>query len=135
MSTNADYFKFALQKIGILAEGESVSAEQGADMLVVLNDMMDGLLGEGIDVGFAPQTSTTDEPDFQEGYKETIKCMLAIKAAAHFEVSLDAISPETIATAERGHNRMLREAIYKEAIPRDFDHLPFGRNGSRILTG
>jgi microcystin degradation protein MlrC len=136
MTTNSEYFRFALGKIGILAEGEAVSAEQGADMLVILNDMMDGLLGEGIDIGFSPQSSTTDEPDFQEGYKEAIKCMLAIKAAAHFEVSLSAISQEVIVAADKGYKRMQREAMYRNATPRDFNNTPFSRGGNyNIQTG
>jgi hypothetical protein len=133
--TNADYFKLALQKIGILAEGEAASAEQGADMLLIFNSMMDGLLGEGIDLGFSPQSSTTAEPDIQEGYKDAIQCMLAIKAASHFEVPMGAISPEVIDTASRGYNRMLREAVYREAVPRDFDHLPLRTGRNNILNG
>lgn len=132
MSTNSDYFKSALGKLGILAEGESPSPEQGADMLVIFNDMLDYLRGEGIDWG-APQTDTTDTPDIPEGYKEVAKCMLAVRAADHFQVSAPAA---VVYIATQGQNRMLRELVYADAQTRDFDHLPF-RNGrgSNILNG
>lgn len=132
MTTNSDYFKFALQKIGILAEGEAPSAEQGADMLVIFNDMLDYYRGQGIDFG-APQAATTDTPDIPEGYREIVKCLLAVRAADHFEVPV----PSGVAyIATNGENRMLREAIYAEATSRDFDHTPFGsRRGFNITTG
>ena len=132
MTTNADYFKGALQKIGILAEGESASPEQGADMLVIFNDMLDYLRGEGIDWG-APQTVTTGTPDIPEGNREIAKCLLAVRAADHFQVP---VPPSVAYIATQGQNRMLRESIYAEATPRDFDHTPFGR-GRRynIITG
>ncbi len=132
MSTNSDYFTSALGKIGILAEGEAPSAEQGADMLVIFNDMLDYLRGEGIDLS-PPQTETTDTPDIPEGYKEIVKCMLAVRAADHFQVSAPSA---TIYLATQGQNRMLRESVYAEAQTRDFDHLPFNR-GARynIQTG
>ena len=132
MSTNSDYFKSALRKIGVLAEGKTPSPEQGADMLVIFNDMLDYLRGEGIDFG-APQASTTGTPDIPEGYREIVKCMLAIRAADHFET---VAPPAVVYIATQGQNRMLREMIYAEAIPRDFDHLPFGSyRRLNILTG
>lgn len=131
--TNAEYFAFALAKIGVLAEGEPVSAEQGADMLDILNDLLDDLRGQSIELGIEPQSSTTATLVVPEGYKQTIKYLLAVHAAPHFQVP---IPIEVAGIADAGFKRMLRDSVYANAQTRDFDHLPY-KNGRRfnILTG
>lgn len=132
MSTNSDFFKDALGLIGILAEGETPSAEQGATMLTVLNDMMEDLAADGIDLAFNPQSSTTDTLSIPEGHKQTVKYLLAVAAAPHFEVD---IPPVVGSIASNGYNRLLRIAVQSNAQPRDFDHLPLSRRRSNILNG
>lgn len=127
MSTNADYFKDALLAIGVLAEGETPSAEQGATMLRVLNAMLNSWRGDGIDLGITPQSSTTATIWPPEDYDEAFKYNLALRAANEFEVEVPAL---VAAFADSGYQRMLRDAIYKDLETRDFDHTPF-RTGRR----
>jgi hypothetical protein len=132
MATNSDYFTDALGLIGVLAEGESPSAEQGAKMLKVLNDMMDAFAADGIDLAFNPQSSTTATLDIPEGHKQAVKYLLAVHAAPHFEVPI----PDFVATIARsGYDRLLRIAVQANSLPRDFDHLPFRRGRHSILNG
>jgi hypothetical protein len=108
MSTNSDFFKDALGLIGILAEGETPSADQGATMLTVLNDMMEDLAADGIDLAFNPQSLTTDTLSIPEGHKQAVKYLLAVHAAPHFEVD---IPPIVAAVAQNGRDRLLRLAV------------------------
>ena len=111
MSTVSDFFKDALSLIGILAENETPSAEQGATMLRVFNNMMHDLADKGIDLGFNPQTSTTDDLDIAEGSRETVTYLLAVKSAPYFEVEV----PQLVSViAQDGYTRLLRKAVYKD---------------------
>lgn len=122
--TYADLIKLSLQKIGILAEGEAASAEQGADAMLVFAAMIDELRGEGLNIA-APQTSTTDEPDIPEGYMKFTQCLLAVNLAAHFEVPTQEIPVDVFEAVTSGYNRLRRENIYREAVSRTFGHTPF----------
>lgn len=133
MSTNADFFRDALRLIGVLGENDSVSAEQGADMLVYFNDLLEELRNDGIELGVEPQSSTTATLSVPEGYKRKVKYLLAIQAAPNFNAPI----PQSVAMgADDAYKDMLRDAMYKDMETRDFDHLPYqSGQRSRILTG
>lgn len=125
--TNADYFQSVLQKIGVLAESESPSAEQSATMLDVMNDLRGSLAADGIDLGIAPQTSATDTLLLNEGVREDFKYMLAIRACVEFEKPVPPLV-EKIATD--GYLRLLRNAVLSETRPATYDHLSSNQGGS-----
>lgn len=133
MSTVSDYIKDALRSGGIIAENQTPSAEQGADMLRILNGMLDTYRDHGVDFGIGPQSSTTAEVVLTEGTVEPFKYLLCVRACNEFEVSV----PAWIAQgAEMGHARLLRKAVYNDMQVQDMDHTPFRRgSGYNILTG
>lgn len=135
MATVSDYIQSSLSLIGILAEGETPSAEQGAQAMPVLNDMMFALADDGIDLGFFPQSSTTDTLLLPEGSRETIKCLFAIRLRPYYPSSK--LPPEVIEFARQGYNRLLTKAVLADGVERR-STLPRGE-GQRcrvnILTG
>ena len=94
--TVSDYFRDALGLIGVLAEGETPSAEQGVLMLRVYNDMMHSLADQGIELGFNVETSTTGTLVLPEGHRQTIKYLLAVQSANYFHVEV----PLSVASME-----------------------------------
>lgn len=60
MTTNADLLTNAYRLIGVVAESQSMSAEQGATALTRMNQFMESLAVEDINLGYFAQTSTTD---------------------------------------------------------------------------
>lgn len=133
MSTVSDYFKDALRSGGIISENETPSAEQGADMLRILNKMLDTYRDKGVDFGIGPQSSTTDELVLAEGTAEAFTMLLAVRACNAFQVTI----PDWVSVdAKAGDARLLRKAVYNDMHVQDMDHTPFSRDGGyNILTG
>lgn len=118
---------------GIIRENQTPSAEQGADMLRILNGMLDTCRDDGIDFGIGPQSSTTDEIVLAEGTVEAFKYFLCVRACNEFQVGI----PDWIVKgATDAYDRLIRKAVYEDMQPRDFDHTPYntGRRHN-ILTG
>ena len=122
MATNSDYIASAMRLAQILAEGETPSAEQGADMLAAMNDMMASMAEDGIDLGYSPQSSTTDTLLINLGSREAVKYLLAARACALFEKP---IPPIVAQFAQDGYKTMLRTALYQEMQPSTFEQSPF----------
>lgn len=112
--TVSDYIQASLGLIGILAEGETPSAEQGAQAMPVLNDMMGALADVGIDLGFNPQTSTTDTLLIPEGARETVKCLFAIRLRPYYPSSV--LPAEVVKFAGDGYDRLLRKAVQADRV-------------------
>jgi hypothetical protein len=75
--TTLQYVSDALKILGVIGETETPSAEQGADGVVALNDMMMFYLELGFDCGFNPQANTADSFTPPPGEREAIKYLLA----------------------------------------------------------
>lgn len=75
--TTLQYVSDALKILGVIGEAETPSAEQGADAVVALNDMMMFYLELGFDCGFNPQTNTADSFTPPAGEREAVKYLLA----------------------------------------------------------
>lgn len=56
MATNAAIIADALRLLGVLTETQTLSAEQGADGLVTLNDLLEEWSEHGIEVGYFAQS-------------------------------------------------------------------------------
>lgn len=135
MATNSDYITRALKKIGVLAESESPSAEQGSDALVVMNDMFAVWESEGIDVGWKPSASTTDTIDFHPAVREAVVTNLAARLCTDYAREPSAV----LATlAVRTYEKLLREAINAKVRGVPMWHIPLGEgrmDSGNILTG
>lgn len=123
MATNATYITGALQLLGVLSESESASAEQGSDGLTAFNDMMASLSADGISLGFAPQSSVSDDAGLNIEWTKAIKALLAVDLAPHYGRP---VSPELAVQAVAGRNQLARAAINLEMDGQSLATLPLG---------
>jgi hypothetical protein len=124
----------ALQAIGVLQETESPSAEQSANALVILNDMMAALSGEGVDLGYAPQSDPTASIDINIEDRMWLKAILAVMLCPAYERPPPAVD---VALANEGRNTLLRNAWLRNPVAVR-PTLPRGDSqgiGFNILTG
>lgn len=103
----------ALRSIGVLQETESASADQAATALVTLNDMMAGLQGEGVDLGYAPQSDPTVDIGLNIEDRQAVKALLAIMLCPEYERSPH---PILVALATEGRNTLLRNSILRNPV-------------------
>lgn len=118
----------ALKAIGVLQETESASAEQAADGLVRLNDLMADLSGDGVDVGYAPQSDPTLDVGLNIESRQAVKSLLAVVLCPDYERQP---SPVLIALATAGREKLLRDAIIRNPITSP-QTLPRGDGGRGV---
>lgn len=107
MTTARTLIKGSLRLLRIIAEGEEMSADQARDALEVMNDMLHGLKGEGIDLGYANITLDDDLPLPREHIKP-VRFLLAVDLAAEYGSNL---TPEVATTAQDG--KTILQAAYR----------------------
>lgn len=133
--TAIDLITSALRSIGILGETETPSAEQGAAALKNLNQLMASLAEDGIDFGYAPTETTTDEILLPLGHVGAIQALLAQVEASDYGVD---IPPAVAGIASNGYSRMLGQAVSGQIKAARSGTLPYGQNrpyGWNIYTG
>lgn len=84
MTTASDVVNGALKKIGIVAAGETASAEDAADGLSALNKMMFGLEIKGVNLGHST-LSLTSTVNLPGSHIEGLVCMLAVRIGPEYE--------------------------------------------------
>src|SRR3990167_6326062 len=100
MATARDICAFALRKI--VGIGEDPDADQLADALERLNDMLAEWRIDGLDVGLTDDLVASDEVSLTDGYLSAVKFNLRVRVAENYNAELTATE---INAAERG--RML----------------------------
>lgn len=132
MTTNADIIADALRLLGVLTETQTLSAEQGADGLVTLNDMLEEWSEHGIEVGYFVQTSPADDFPCGPTLHAPVKFNLAVHLAPQYGI---AVRPDIGARAETYYRRLLTQAVYDRMPEQDMSHLPGGLRTFDIETG
>jgi hypothetical protein len=125
----------ALRLLGVLDEIQNASAEQSSTGLVVLNDMMADLSGDGVDLGYAPQSDPAVDNGMNIESRQALKFMLAVCLSP---IYTKPITPVIAAEATMGRNKLLRDAIYQTRQPSTMTHAPLGEAfavRTNILTG
>ena len=98
----------ALGLLRVVAEGETMSAEQATDGLRVMNEMLHGLKGEGINLGYADIELDDDLPLPNEHIRP-VRFLLAVDLAAEYG---SALTPEVSVGAQNG--RKILRAAYRQ---------------------
>jgi hypothetical protein len=106
--TNQDIIRDALGLLGVLAETESVSADQAAHGLRVLNDLMDEWEADNIEIGYYAQTEPNVEFPAMARTALAVKYALAVALAPHYGRSAPA---EVAVLAQRYYARLMRDAV------------------------
>lgn len=116
----------ALRDLGVISEIDTPSAEQGQIFVRKLNELMATLAEDGIDLGYAPVSTTTDTVVLPLGHVSTIKALCAIRCAPMYAGSV--VPPLIAALAESGYNRLLGQAVSMQIERAQSSTLPFGEN-------
>lgn len=106
--TVVDFITDPLRQLSIISEIETPSAEQGADALTKLNDMMADLAEDGIDFGWNPKATTAEDIVVPDGQKAGLKAMLGVRVAEGYGLP---VPPLMGAMAEGWYKRALRRAV------------------------
>jgi hypothetical protein len=124
----------SLRIVGILSEIDTASAEQGAIGVTRLNDLMASLAEDGIDLGYAPLTDSTDDVLLPLGHVGAVKYMLGLLLCVDYGVDPQ---PMCVDRASSGYERLLRQAIHAQMQP-TIPRLPTGDSqgsGVNFYTG
>ena len=125
----------ALRRATIIGQTASPSAEQGADAVTKLNDVMASLAGDGIDLGYNPKATTAETMVLPLEHVLTIKSLLVMAVCGGYGVDPPA---SDVSIAQAGYQRLLRQAIYANARETRTDNAPRGDAQGvvfNILTG
>lgn len=131
----SDVLTSALGMLGVLREGESVSAEQGADGLKVFNDMLASWRESGIDLQIPNMPDTTTTFQLNDGDALTLKHQMAIHLSSYYPGR--PLNPAIIAIGQQGYDRWLRNSINEELTGKKLRTISNGTPGyrSNILIG
>lgn len=102
MATANDIITGALRLLGVVASGEAYPADQAADGLTALNQMIAALKTDGIDMGLSPLTlaATVGVPDDEI---KALRYLLAVDLAPEYSMA----PPDVVAVqAERGRTAL-----------------------------
>ena len=123
MTANLVIIEDALRDIGVIAEIDSASPEQGSYCLRKLNQFMEAWKEDGVDIGYFAQSDTTDTIPVPDWAEMGVTAALSIVIAPNYGAS---VSQELIAIAETTAGMILRKSLAEKLTPADMDHLPRG---------
>ena len=136
MTTNVVILGDALRLLGVIAEGESPSAEQGTNALRALNQMLERWTEDGIELGYFAQSSTTDTCPIPAWAEQGVTSKIAQRLMADYPA---AEPPAWVLNdRENGYSTIARRCMLDRMSPARMDHMPAGEGSgyrSRILTG
>lgn len=125
----------ALGLIGVLRETETMTAEQGAHGLRVLNHLMADWEQDGLGLQYYEQSSLTSDTPIPNHAIVPVKYFLAFALAPFYSRP---VSKEMLALADKYYARLRRDAMALTVAPTDLSHLAPGSaaTGSYdIVTG
>jgi hypothetical protein len=134
VTTNILLITDSLREIGVIAETESPSAEQGEHALRAMNQMLEQWEADEIRLEFFAQSSTTDTCPIPAYAERGVKLMLAIELAPTYGAT---VSIELATKASEAFGTIRRTAVLLK-LPSVKPDRPRGEGQSyrqRILTG
>ena len=124
MATNLDVITSSLRLLNVINSIQVPTAEQDAQGLTILNDMMADWEQDGIELGYYPQTASSDTIPVLDQYLRGIKYNLAFEMAPFFGTSL---TQEALAIAQETKDRLVKGTV--EVVDSSFGHMPAGNTG------
>ena len=128
MTTNVTIIGDALRLIGVIAEGQSVSPEQGTNALRALNQMLERWTEDSIELGYFAQSSTTDTCPIPAWAEQGVTSKLAQRLMADYPASQP--PAWVLNDRENGYGTLARKCIVEKLKPADMSHMPLGHYGS-----
>lgn len=133
--TNADLIGDALRELNVISEIQTASPEQGAHALRKLNQMLAKWKADGLDLGYFPQTITSDVCPIPDYAELGVTLSLAIAVASNYGAT---VSMELAANAMSAYDTILRTAVSAALPVGRMLNRPCGEGDSypgNILTG
>lgn len=121
--TNIDIITRALLKLGIINESETPSAEQGADALTELNQLMEEWDEAGIKLGWCEQTDTSATAPLPPYAERGVTLRLALALAPSYGGAAS-VTPALIGDAEDSLKKLQRKVLLKGIVARDSRNMP-----------
>ena len=133
MTTNVTIIGDALLLLGVIAEGQPVSAEQGPTALRALNQMLERWTEDGIELGYFAQSVATDDCPIPAWAEQGVTSKLAQRLMANYPASQP---PSWVLNdSENGYSTLARKCMVEKLKASDMSHMPMGSSArSRILT-
>ncbi len=136
MTTNVLIITDALRLLGVLAETETPTAEQGEHALRVLNRMVESWTEDGVNLGWFEQSLTTATAPLPKWSEKGVVSKLAQDLQATYPSS--SLQAWVMDDSLNGYGLILRKAIHESMVPQDMSSMPLGnglfQQSSNILT-
>jgi hypothetical protein len=114
LMSNLVFVNDALSLIGVLAQSQNASAEDGALALRAANEMVDEWADDGVTVNWSPQSSLDDECPLVGNELTAVKHHLAIRLCPHFGREP---SPTLLALALAAYGKLQRKQMVQGMAP------------------
>lgn len=124
MTTNVQLIGDSLRLLGVIAETETPSAEQGAHALRVLNRMLEAWTEGNVQLGWFEQSSTTATAPIPKWAEHGVVSKLAQALNATYPSAQ--LAPQVFDDSQNGYGMILRKSIAEVMKPARMDHLPRG---------
>lgn len=131
MSTNVQIIDDALRALGVIAETQVSSAEQGTNALRKLNQLMEAWAAEGVEVGYFAQTATTDDCPIPAWAEKGVTSRLAKALLADYPSAV--LSPDLLDDEQNGVAVIRRVVHYQNREPLDMSHLGYGAGRRHVV--
>jgi hypothetical protein len=132
VTTNVTIIGDALRLLGVLAEGQSVSPEQGSNALRALNQILEAWTEDGVEIGYFAQSDTTATIPIPAWAEMGVTSRLAQRLHADYP---SAQMPSWVHdNTQNGVGLIVRKCMVERLKPANMDHMPGAGYRSRILT-
>lgn len=135
MTTNITFITDALKLLGVIAETQTASPEQGDVGLRRMNQMLEQWDEDGIKLGWFEQSSTVAEAPLPKWAEKGVTSKLAQDLQPLYPAS--SLAPWVMDDRLNGYGTIIRKLITESLHGADMSHLPSGsgrRNNNSILT-
>ena len=130
--TNSEFITEVMRLAGIVSEGVPLTAEQVLDGISMLNDMLADWSADSIDVGYFQQSDPAAENPIYADAMSAVKHNFAIRLCGHYGQEPPIA---VVAVAQRGYERLERDAVSAAMKEADLTHLPGASNRWDIEGG
>ena len=125
MASNLELVTYAYQKIGVVDENSSPTAEQGQVGLNVVNDGLLNEAADGMRLGWWTQTDLSATAPLRPEDVFGVKLLLARWLATHYGITIQ--NPQLLEDITEAKRQLVKRSIlYSEA---DFSELPRPQGG------
>jgi hypothetical protein len=124
MATNLAIITDALRLLGVIAENETPSAEQGQHALDRMTRMLESWVEDGVDLGWFEQSSTADTAQVPKWAERGVISKLAQDLQATYPSAR--LQPWVRDDQQNGYGVILRRTVLQQLKGADMSHMPVG---------